>query len=225
MSRSPFKNAKGRSEAYSLIELLVVMSVIAVMLGVGAQMVPRTGRPCDAAQMVEAAVADAQADAVATGNPARVVLCVDSSAGSSYLQSVATLVDVQTNPTLSPQWAYSSPVRALPPATYLWLDYSKTVNTMKLNPHFSPTTLAPGQDGISGSLTYAYIEFDPTGQLAATTASGQVQSDVQWVFTHGIVPAGVTNPEPVHTLDRDGFIVRRLGKISLFSSPAQIQQP
>jgi prepilin-type N-terminal cleavage/methylation domain-containing protein len=211
---------------YSLVELMTVIAIITIAVGVAATHINfRSGRPVDASQIVSAEASAAQSDAVSSGNPTRVIACIDPSNGSRYLQYVATLRDVQTDPTKPALWAFSSKGQTLPSGTFLWTDYSTLSNTMTLDPNFSATAASPGQTGISGTVTYAYIEFDATGQLAATTSSGQVQNFTQWVFAHGVVGPGVADPEPTHVLDRDGFIVRRLGKIAYFASPGQIQQP
>lgn len=207
-----------RSRAgFSLVELLTVIALMSIMTGIGFSLLkPRTGNPADAAQLVAAACNAAQADAIASGAPARVILCIDPNAGNKYLRYVGILVqDAALTTSTTTYWKSSAKGNTLPQGTLFVAssNYSNASDTMLYD-----LSNSNSQNGTSG-LTFTYIEFDPTGQVANGSNS------VQWVFEHGMVNAATAALMAENKKDLDGFIVRRLGKFVYFASPDQISAP
>lgn len=219
MNSSLFENrtTAGR-QGFSLVELLTVMAIMSVFTALAAGVIHvRTGNPAAAAQIVAACSNAAQADAIATGMPARVIICIDPGAGPKNLRYVANLVE---DPTLTvaggpTYWKLSAKPLLLPEGTVFLNDpdYSSTTDTMQ----FDVTNNQTSQSGDTG-VTCTYIEFDPMGQTTNT------QNNIQWIFEHALQTADNTIVG-VNKNDLDGFIVRRLGKFVYFQSPDQISKP
>ena len=200
------------------MEVLTVLAVMTIMTAIGAGMLkPRTGNPADAAQLVAAACNAAQADAIATGAPARVILCIDPTAGNHYLRYVGILEqDSSLTTSTTTYWRFSAKGNTLPDGTLFVAStsYSNSTDTML----YDLNNIGTSQTGATGS-TCTYIEFDPTGQVANGSNS------IQWVFEHGMVSAANASLVAENKKDLDGFIVRRLGKFVYFASPDQITAP
>ena len=200
---------------FTLLELLVVIAIMLVVLGIAGTVFRSTGgRPSQAMEMVAAMVSVAREDALATGAPTRVAICVDTAAGAKYLRYVTALVDSDGDPA-TVNWKISGPGRTLPQGTIFWPDYSTpagATNTMKLN------LATPGvvQDGASGS-TCVFIEFNAFGT--------PTQSGLQWVFTKAVMDDSGGAPVIPKPMDRDGFILRQTGRIASFRSPVDISKP
>jgi hypothetical protein len=201
--------------AFSILELLVVIAIIVIAIGIaGTALRPTGGRPAKAMELVAAMAAVARDDAIATGLPTRVAICVDTAAGVKYLRFVTALADADGNPA-TVGWKFSVRGQTLPQGTIFWPDYSTpavAANTMKLN------LATPGavQDGLSGS-TCIFIEFDASGY--------PTKSGAQWVFTKAVMDDSGGAPVVPKPMDRDGFILRQTGRLAYFRSPEDISKP
>jgi prepilin-type N-terminal cleavage/methylation domain-containing protein len=206
-------------QGFTLVETLAVLAIVALVTALGAGMLHlRTGNPADAAQIVAAEVSSAQADAIATGMPARVILNIDTSGGAKCLRYVATLVqDAALTTSTTAYWKLGTQGHFLPEGT-LFLNNSNystpNVTTTAYTMHYDLTN-SQSQDGTTG-LLYVYIQFDPTGQTS---------QNAQWVFEHGIENPDNSAVVNENKNDIDGFIVRRLGKLVYFREPSQIAAP
>jgi prepilin-type N-terminal cleavage/methylation domain-containing protein len=204
---------------FTLVETLVVLAIVALITAIGTGMLHfQTGNPADAAQIVAAEVNSAQADAIATAMPARVILNIDTSSGAKCLRYVATLIqDPSLTTSTTAYWKPANQGHFLPEGT-LFLDDSNystpNVTTTAYTMRYDPTN-SQSQDGTSG-LLYVYIQFDPTGQTS---------QNAQWVFERGIETQGNSSIVNENKKDIDGFIVRRLGKLVYFRDPSQIAVP
>lgn len=200
---------------FSIMELLVVIAIILTALGIaGTAFRPTGGRPAKAMELVAAMAAVARDDAIATGTPTRVAICVDPAAGVKYLRFVTALADADGNAATA-GWKFSVQGQMLPQGTIFWPEYSTPAvagNTMRLN----LATPGAAQDGTSGS-TFAFIEFDASGYPAVGSA--------QWVFTKAVMDDAGGAPVVPKPMDRDGFILRQTGRLAYFRSPEDISKP
>lgn len=216
--RTPWRIERADPHAaagFSIIELLVVIAIIAIAMGIaGTVLRPAGGRPAKAMELVASMASVARDDAIATGTPTRVAICVDTAAGVKYLRFVTALADADGN-TATVGWKFSVRGRMLPQGTIFWPDYSTPEaagNTMKLN----LADLGADQDGTSGS-TFIFIEFDASGYPTANGA--------QWVFTKAVMDDAGGAPVVPNPMDRDGFILRQTGRLAYFRSPEEISKP
>lgn len=211
---SPMKRTYSRARAaFSLLELFIVLSIMVIVMGIALNLFRDNGaRPLQAMELVSGMASVARESAIATGSPARVVICVDPKAGVKYLRYVVVLADVDGNPA-TVKWMIANKAETLPLGTIFWPEFSTPAvpaNTMKLD-------LSTGvQDDTSGA-TCVFIEFDALGNPART---GQ-----QWVFTKAIMDDAGGAPFVPKPMDRDGFIVRQTGALAYFRSPEEIRKP
>jgi prepilin-type N-terminal cleavage/methylation domain-containing protein len=200
---------------FSILELLVVIAIIAVAMGIaGTAFRPAGGRPAKAMELVAGMAAVARDDAIATGSPTRVAICVDTAADVKYLRFVTALADADGNPA-TVGWNLSVRGQMLPQGTIFWPEYSTApiaANTMKLDIN----KLAAVQDGTSGA-TFVFIEFDALGY--------PTKSGMQWVFAKAAMDDVGGAPVVPNPIDRDGFILRQTGRIAFFRSPEDISKP
>lgn len=204
---------------FSLIELLVVISIMGIVAAIGISMFQPAGvRPYDAVDMVTGMMDLARSEAVARATSTRVAVCVDTSAGDKYLRHAVVLsrTDIDTNGDGVPDseaWLYIGKARNLPGDTILWPEYSIITNTMQLDLD------SPGaqHDGATGE-ECAYVEFNTFGHVESPSLG------TQWVFTKAIPDRTGSAPQVKKELDRDGFVVRQSGMVSNFRSPTEIPQ-
>jgi Tfp pilus assembly protein FimT len=214
-----FFRSRAARQGFTLVETLTVLAIAMLLTALGAGMLHlRMGNPADAAQIVAAEISSAQADAMATALPARVILNVDASGGTKCLRYVATLLQDQTLTTSSTvYWRPANKGHFLPEGT-LFLDDANYSTPNTATPaytmRYDPTN-SQSQDGTTGQL-YVYIQFDPTGQTT---------QNAQWVFEHGLENQNNSAVVNENKKDVDGFIVRHLGKLVYFREPSQIAVP
>ena len=201
--RIPLRSKCG---GFSLVEILAVIAIIVIVLGLGnLQFSPP--RPIHAARMAAETVNGARAEAIAAGKRTRVAICVDPVGGAYNLRQLVALIESDTSGS-EEEWIISS-IKSFPDGTGLFASYSDVTPNMRLN----TVGRLQHQTGNDGFL-YVFVEFD---------ALGECQSSSQWVFTRAEFDS--SNPVIQQELDRDGFILRKTGKLAWFHSPEQIQKP
>ena len=206
--------------AFTLMETLLVISVLAIALSMVTHMALRP-RPVHAVRLVAGSVEAVRSEAISAGARARIGICVSSGAGEKYLRQVVAVVDADRDATTD-DWVFTS-IQKLPEGTMFWTDYSTTQRIdldrnrkipaiMKLT---SDGSREP-QEGTSGD-DYVFIEFD---------ALGQTSSSSQWVFTRAVFESDDSSEYVIpKEIDRDGFILRKTGKLAFFREPEQIVRP
>lgn len=196
---------KKRSQAFSLIELLVVLAILGLLLAI-TSIPARSPQPAHAANLVTGMIQAARAEAITAGARSRVAICVDANATERYLRQVVVLIDSDSD-TTTDEWSISS-IEPLPTGTCFRREYSTVSRLMKVSSE--ELTVQSGSEGHD----YTYIEFD---------ALGRCESSSQWVFSQAEFEAG--EPRYFNELNRDGFILRKTGKLAQFHSPEQIIPP
>ena len=198
-----------RLTAFSLLEMLIVITVIAAAIAMVSNLMIQPPRPAHASQMVAGATNALRSQAVAEGSRARVAICIEPNAGEKYLRQAVCLID-EDREADTDDWRIAT-IYKLPEGTMFWTEYSTLEKTMKLSTDGTRTV----QDGETGD-SYAFLEFD---------ALGRCETGTQWVFTRGVFHFDNSEPPLIpQELDRDGFLLRKTGKLAFFSSPDQITQ-
>ena len=163
-------------------------------------------------ELVAAMAAVARDDAIATGTPTRVAICVDTAAGVKYLRFVTAPTYHYDPDPAKVEWKFSGRGQTLPQGTIYWPDYSTPEaegNTMMLK-------LAP-PEVVQPDSKFVFIEFDALGY--------PTKSGAQWVFTKAVMDDAGGAPVIPKPMDRDGFIMRQTGRLAFFRSPSDISKP
>ncbi len=200
--------------AFSLVELLVVVAIIALLLGAGATMLggnsARGTSVQGAAETGISLVELARRSALASQRKARIVVN-DNPQSEGYLRQMTVAVAEDTAGT---SWkAVARPI-TLPQGSFLHPELA----TGFRQDSFDFRTGGFGSGGAA-----RYLEFDVVGHLMP--AAGGAAS-AQLVFAAGIPAAAAPfTPEFPDTLSkiRDGFIIRRSGAIVRFEDPPSAQ--
>jgi prepilin-type N-terminal cleavage/methylation domain-containing protein len=199
-----------QSDAFSLIELLVVIGVMAVLMG--AVIVPASGLMqargvAGAADAASSLITGARIDAMKMGRPVRVVVDANPADREKVFRRMACLRKTADN-----KWEFSSQVVNLPTGAFFWDEYSAGfASDMKVN--FG--NRATAQTGSEGGAV-RYLEFDGRGQLA---------DQARMVFVSGIMSsAGTLEVPAAREAGRTGFIVRKSGRITHYRSPDEIKK-
>ena len=207
--------SKSNTRAYSLVEMLAVLGIIAIAMGfLTVRLLPPSSN--EAAKVAAGMLQAARSEAITAGRAARVAICIDSSSETGNLRRIVNLLSVdQTNAgTTTPadpdttQWQITS-IRNFPQGTSFQPKFSN------VTPIFNLETEGPlrSQSGLTGD-QFTYIEFD---------AVGHCESSSQWAFTRADFDDAT--PAFPNEMDRVGFIVRKTGKVTWFTTPEQIQTP
>lgn len=215
MSQSPLilkpslRKDRGR-RAVTLIELMMVVAVLSLMLGATALSLNDGGRARSvggSVPTVAGVLGAARNEALASGKKVRLVIdsAFNSSRPDSYLRRYMLVRESTDGSTTT--WEQISKPASLPKGVFFSPEYS--VPTGEMSQSF----------GQLGSQFY-YYEFDETGQLTPT-ASGTNSARV--VITAGLMQNGTLTVPTTMRENRDGVMVHRLGRVSYFQSPSEIQ--
>lgn len=201
---------RNQRSGFTLIEVLAVMTVMAVMIGIVTQFMGSTPKPRQASVLVSSVAMNARSQAMSAQQPARMIIDAhfDEANPGHYLRRVATVVWNGEGWVMLERWIQ------LPETLYLSTDYSSGLhNTMR----FNFLDAAP-QAGTAGNQVL-FIEFDAAGRLVPPSTE-----EARIVFVSGILdPQSGTLMVPEARLSlRDGFIVRKAGRIAFFEEPDQI---
>jgi|694.fasta_scaffold120138_4 prepilin-type N-terminal cleavage/methylation domain-containing protein len=203
--------------AFSLIELLVVMAIMALLLAAGMTMFRTpTSTLVQGAVETSAGMVDlAQRQAQVANGGSRLVVDIDPQS-PNYLRSLAVLsAKTATTPV---QWELRIRPQILRQEAQMYPKYSLGQGTMRFD-----FRSGAAQDGNGSGTLCQFWEFDSNGQLV-TSASGASQ---QIVFVAGVISGGPPYSQTVadsREPGRDGVILRKSGGVTRFDSPDQIQQ-
>ena len=209
---------------FTLVELLVVMTIISILLALGAAGIRNvgTGGVSTAVAQAEAFFNEARAVAVGSGRPSRVLIDIDDADSDTYLRRlvIAAQATDQDGLPIPGQWELSGGVLLLPSSVYFSQQFSRkdhqggtgSIDQMQLT-------------GVSQNFlgTYGYYEFNSEG-----ICSSGVAADGSYTAPGFVLGRGVRDPggEPRTTGDgrRDfgGFVIWRNGSTSVFRDPGQI---
>ena len=193
----------------TLVELMVVVAILSVMLGATAMSLTDGGRGRSvggSVPVLAGALGAARNEALASGKKVRLVVdsAYDSTKPDNYLRRVMLVRKEGTGSTST--WEQITKPTTLPQGVFYSPEYS--MPTGKMNTKFS-------KDG-----DQYYYEFDETGQL---TPSATGANSARMVVTAGMMQNGSVVVPDAMKENRDGVMVHRLGRVSYFQSPAEIQ--
>lgn len=212
MNVSPRKRLSARhsSAAFSLVELLVVIAVIAVLMGAVA--IPASGLMqargvSGAVEGASSLVVAARIEAMKKGRPVRVIVDADSSGKETCHRRMAVLKKNDSD-----QWELASQMVNLPTGIFFWPEYS---SGFKQDMKFDFTRRGSPQNGSEGG-SVSYVEFDGRGQLA---------DQARMIFVAGTAGSGgQIEVPPAREAGRMGFILRKSGRVTHYRSPDEIQK-
>lgn len=191
--KSPTPHSSTR--AFSLIELLTVIGIIALLSGLGAVALRDGGKSVQSAANSASSLFNlARTEAIMRRTQVRVVVDTNFSAArpEDYLRRV-TLAALQDG-----KWKMITRWTTLPGKAFFHRDLSE--------PHGSE--VMPDM----GDVALDFFEFQPNGQAARTRS--------QFIVAGGEQQGGVFREHGDQ--NRSGFFVHRLGRISFFQSPSEI---
>lgn len=216
-----------RTKGFTLLEILVVMTIIATLLalGVGAiKSISKSKGVSTAVPLADAIFDQARQVAKSSGYPTRVVIYADTTGDSEdkrerYLRvmGVATGRDaagVEVNDiTLVTQWRLVSRPISLPSNTFF--------NANLSNQPATATETAIFAGSVTPKNCYVY-QFNSEGALIDST--GTPITDGQFVVQAGKLLPGQDTPREASNATRDigGFRIWANGRMAMFRSPNQI---
>ncbi len=202
-----------QSHGFTLVELLAVMAIAGVLLGMTAHFLGATGsgaNPRQASLLVSSVAMNVRSQAMSAQQPARLLIDAEFEAANpgDYLRRLATVVWNGDG------WVLREGSIRLPDTIFLSADYSSGLHdTMSYD--FSD---ASPQTGTSGNQVF-FIEFDAAGRLIPPSTE-----EARIVFISGILDpqSGALTVPDARLPQRDGFIVRKAGRLTFFQEPDQI---
>ncbi len=206
-----------RQAGFTLVEILAVMAVASVLIGMTAHFMGSAntgGNPRDASLFASSVTMNVRSQAMAAQQPARLLIDAEFDAANpeNYLRRLGTVVWSTEGST--PGWVMRETPTKTPDTTFLSESYSSGLHdTMRFD--FADFT---AQDGTEGRRVL-YIEFDAAGRLVPPTTH-----EARIVFVSGVLDpqTGALTVPDARLPKRDGFIVRKAGRLTFFQEPDQI---
>lgn len=214
-----------RAAAFTLVEMLVVITIITILLTVGALGLKNLSKGSGVSAglpVAEAVFAEARAIAIGRGTKARVLVHAENNRNDEvhrerYLKYMAVAyeeLDDDGNPTGN--WKIASRGSSLPDSVYFVRSLSEEKNAPTLN---KMTITLPG----NSSTSCYFYEFNSEGMITNPTISGN--SVPRFVIRVGSLPPGQDEPVAASEAQNNmgGFVIWRSGRTSVFRHPDQIQ--
>ncbi len=210
--------------AFTLVELLVVITIIGVLLTVGAvglKNVSKSSGVTAGIPLAEGVFAEARTVASASGTNARVLISADPDDEERYLRYMMVAFESESG-----DWVAASRGIYLPQGVFLSQEYSLLNHQMgsgdipSANHEIfsSADTSGGANSNLSGD--YFYYEFNAEGISANAGAS--------FIVGAGSRPPGATAPRVTSgsgVANFGGFVVWRKGTTSTFRHPDQMEIP
>lgn len=210
--------------AFTLVEMLVVISIITALLTIGALGLKNLSKASGVSAglpVAEAVFAEARAIAIGKGTRARVLIHGtndrdDELHRERFLRYMAVAyMELDNDGEETGTWIIASRGSTLPDGVYF-------VESLSENNAPSLDTMSIELPGKSSTTCY-YYEFNAEGLVTEPTINGN--SVPRFVVRAGSLPPGATEPLATGDAKRNigGFVVWRSGRTSLFQHPDQIE--
>ncbi len=195
-----------RSNAFSLVELLVVIAIIAIMATAGTVALTSGGNSVQSASSAAASLFTmARTEAILRRT--NTLVLVDTAYNAQRPDNFLRRMTVVYSTNGGASWTQATRWTALPGNAFFNRDASAGTGTL-------PTTNIPSLPGANGSGPYVYYEFLPNGQ----TSSRQL-----FVVSRGTAPGGQF--QEINSTNRAGFVLQRMGRPTFFQSYSEVGTP
>ena len=215
------------SQAFTLVEMLVVIAIMSILMTAGAIGLGGMGGKgvTSGVASAESLFDEARSIAVGQRTRARVLIAKDlTNNPADNLRRIVVAsaeIDSVTGLEKSPEnWILSSRGAVLPDQTYFSQDYSKKDQEAGNGKIDEIASLSGAKAAYAGS--YYYYEFNAEG-ICTTPGAGFVIG----AGARSVNAAATNKPKVTSAGKRDfgGFVVWRNGRTSVFRSPEQIEIP
>jgi type II secretory pathway pseudopilin PulG len=207
---SNHKSRKFLEGAFTLLELLVVMTLIILMAGLGVAAFKQgsgsdgtRGASYEAATLFDAA----RNEAIMRRVPVRVIFDVGTSATPDTSYRRMTVAYTTNNGTT---WNQSGPWIKLPANAYYDYGNSSSYPSRPFDPNMTATLVAFGSSPPSAVVAYEYL---PNGKA---NYSGVTTQPLKVVFSPGTLSSGIFSERP-DKKSLYGFVVNQLGHTQQFA--------
>jgi prepilin-type N-terminal cleavage/methylation domain-containing protein len=215
--------------AFTLVEMLVVITIITVLLTIGAvglKNMSKSGGISAGLPVAEAIFAEAKAQAIGSGGTSRFLICSDATNNERYLRYML-ITTLQKDISGNEKWVVSSKGSYLPKGVFFSQAFSKlnhagSAGDIPELPAADQSLYGGVESGTANSNfsgTYFYYEFNGEGIAKDPGAS--------FIIGSGVKRPGTKNPRVTGDGLKNfgGFVVWSKGSTSLFRHPKQMKIP
>ena len=217
--------ARFHAAAFSLLELLVVISIIAVLMTIGSYGIKNFSKASGvsaAIPIAQGVFSQARSLAIEKGTNTRVMMHADNRTDNLNRERNLRYMVVQywdtkdTEVTTDDEWVTASKGVKLPEGVY----YSVSLSNLDPAPNTTVSSGALPGGAVQNCRVY---QFNPQGIITSPVPSGN--NVPRFVIRAGGLPAGMTEPIPAGGAGErnvGGFVIWKNGRTAVFRHPDQV---